>query len=129
MIRCHRTRRRTFHVPAKAMVTCVDKPRTMLGNCGDLADAENPKLVNQINQETVKIECYSDFCRLKCRSSLMGFRYETSIKLNFNLGSVRVQSIGTRVSSSAIRALFRQLVALMLTAHQVTFNSDGSLAC
>jgi len=74
MIRCHRTRRRTFHVPAKAMVTCVDKPRTMLGNCGDLADAENPKLVNQINQETVKIECYSDFCRLKCRSSLMGFR-------------------------------------------------------
>lgn len=73
-IRCHRTRRENFIAPRRATVTCVDKPRTNLGNCGDLADPNNPKIENFINQETVKIECYSDFCRLKCRSSLMGFR-------------------------------------------------------
>lgn len=74
VLECVKRGRRSTMTPFFANTQCVDNaPRTVLSNCGDLTDPINPSLVNQIDHDTVRVECFDDFCRLSCKHRLFGF--------------------------------------------------------
>jgi peroxidase len=78
MFECRPRGRRSFVIPNRMRVECVDKkPRTHISKCGDLSDPSNTHFINNIDHTSVEVNCHDDFCRLRCKSSLTGFMPST----------------------------------------------------